>query len=166
MHTFIYMTVYIIRRNIYNLYRLLGSNPLRHVHGMAALLALAAMRLLAGHTSHVPEPTSVLNLSETHAVQALGGPEKPASHAHCSLPDPAMLFAPHGKHVLLLVAASLGENMLLAQFVHATLPGTGLYVPTGHGSHQSGEIFVSTSVPCACTSMSATWLAIELRTYR
>jgi hypothetical protein len=166
MHTFIDMTVYIISTNIYNIYKLLGSNPLRHVHGIAALLALAAMRLLAGHTSHVPEPTCVLNLSAAQAVQASGGPEKPASHAHWSLPDPAMLFDPQGTHVLLLVAASLVENMLLGQFVHATLPVTGLYVPRGHASHQSVMILVSTSVPCACTSMSATWLAIELRTYR
>jgi hypothetical protein len=107
-----------------------------------------------------------LNLSEAHAVQASGGPEKPASHAHWSLPDPAMLFAPQGKHVLLLVAASLGENVLLGQFVHTTLPVTGLYVPSGHCSHQPGKTFVSTSVPCVCTSMNATWLAIELRTYR
>jgi hypothetical protein len=155
MHTFIHMTVYIIRRNIYNLYRLLGSNPLRHVHGIAALLALAAMRLLAGHTSHVPEPTCVLNSSATHAVQAFGGPEKPASHAHWSLPDPAMLFAPQGKHVLLLVAASLAENVLLGQFVHTTLPVTGLYVPSGHCSHQPANTFVTTSVPGACSSMSA-----------
>jgi len=136
------------------------------VHGIAALLAFAAMMLLAGHTPHVLGPTCVLNVSAAHAVHASAAPEKPTSHAHWSLPAPETLFAPQGKHVLMLVAATLGENMPLGQLVHSTLPLTGLYVPSGHCSHQPGKTFVTTSVPAACTSLSAIWLAIELRTYR
>jgi hypothetical protein len=103
-----------------------GSNPLKHVHGMANVLALGAITLLAGHTSHVLEPTAVLNVSVPQALQAFAGPEKPTSHAHWSLPMAATLFAGQDRQVLMLVAAKLEENLLLGQFVHSTLPVTGL----------------------------------------
>ncbi len=133
---------------------------------MSAVLAFAVMTLLAGHTAHVLDPTCVLNVSEPQGAHAFASPEKPTSHAHCSLPVPDTLFAGQDRHALMLVAAKLAENLLPGQVVHAEVPGTFLYVPTGHFSHQSGHVFVSTSVPCARTSLSATWLAIELRTYR
>jgi hypothetical protein len=160
------MTVYILRLKIYNLYRLTGSNPLEHVHGISAQLAFGAMTLLAGHTVHAPEPTSLLNVLSRQALHAFAGPVKPTSHAHSSLPVPDTLFAGQVRHALMLVAAKLEENLLTGQRVHSTLPLTALYVPAGHFSHKSGQILVSTSVPSARTSVSATWLAIELRTYR
>ena len=149
------MTVYSKWRNIYNLYEL-GWNPLRHVHGISAVLAFAAITLLAGHTSHVLGPTAVLNVSEAHAVHAWAGPEKPTSHVHWSLPATETLFAGHDRHAPMLVAASADENRLPGQFVQAALPETALYVPTGHFSHQSGQILTSTSVPCTLTSRSVT----------
>jgi len=103
-----------------------GSNPLKHVHGMANVLALSAITLLAGHTAHVPEPTAVLNVSEAQAVHAFAGPEKPTSHAHWSLPVAATLFAGQDRQVLMLVADRVEENLLLGQYVHATFPVTGL----------------------------------------
>jgi hypothetical protein len=126
------------------------------VHGISAVLAFAAMTLLAGHAAHVLEPTCVLNVSEPQAAHALASPEKPTSHAHCSLPLADTLFAGHERHALMLVAAKLLENRFPGQLVHAEVPGTVLYVPTGHFSHQSGQIFVTTSVPGARTSLSMT----------
>jgi hypothetical protein len=96
------------------------------VHGIAALLAFAAMMLLAGHTPHELGPTCVLNVSAAHAVHASAAPEKPTSHAHWSLPVAATLFAGQDRQVLMLVAARVEENLLLGQSVHATLPVTGL----------------------------------------
>jgi hypothetical protein len=96
------------------------------VHGIAAVLALAAITLLAGHVSHVLEPTAVLNVSVPQPIHAFAAPEKPTSQAHWSLPVPATLFAGQERQVLMLVAATLEENLLLGQFVHSTLPVTGL----------------------------------------
>jgi hypothetical protein len=76
------------------------------------------------------------------------------------------LFAGHVRHSELLVAARAAENVLLRQAVHGTLPVRALYVPVGHFSQKSGHTFVSTSVPCTCTSRITTSLATELRTYR
>jgi hypothetical protein len=136
------------------------------VHGIADVLAFDAITLLAGHISHVLAPTCVLNVSEPQAVQAFAGPEKPTSQAHWSLPVAATLFAGHERHALMLVDARVAENRLLGHATHALEPLTLLYVPSGHFSHQSGQILVSTSVPCTCISFMVTWLAIELRTYR
>ena len=133
---------------------------------MRDVLAFAAITLLAGHISQVLAPTSVLNVSVPQAVQALAAPEKPASQTHCSLPAAATLLAGHEIHALMLVEARAAEKLLLGHATHGLEPVTLLYVPSGHFSHHSGQIFVSTSVPCTCISFIVTWLAIELRTYR
>jgi hypothetical protein len=133
---------------------------------MSAVLAFAAMTLLTGHAAHVLEPTCVLNVSEPQGTHAFASPEKPTSHAHCSLPVPDTLFAGQDRHALMLVAAKLAENLLPGQVVHSEVPGTVLYVPTGHLSHHCGQVFVSTSVPCTWISLNVTWLAIEFRTCR
>jgi hypothetical protein len=96
------------------------------VHGIANVLALGAITLLAGHVSHVLAPTAVLNVSVPQGLHAFAGPEKPTSHAHWSLPVAATLFAGQEVHVLMLVAAKRVEKLLLGQFVHAALPETGL----------------------------------------
>jgi hypothetical protein len=136
------------------------------VHGIADVLAFGAITLLAGHISQVLAPTCVLNVSLPQALHAVTAPEKPTSHAHWSLPMAATLFEGHERHALMLVDARVAENLLLGHATHALEPVTGLYVPSGHFSHQSGQILVSTSVPCTCISFIVTWLAIELRTYR
>ena len=45
---------------------------------------------------------SVLNVSVSQVVHALAAPEKPASHAHWSLPAAATLFEGHARHALML----------------------------------------------------------------
>lgn len=94
------------------------------MHGIAAVLAFAAMTLFAGHVAHEAEPTSVLNVALAHAMHALAGPEKPKSHAHWSLPVTETLFAGQERHVLMLVAARLVENLLLGHASHGKLPVT------------------------------------------
>jgi hypothetical protein len=136
------------------------------VHGIRDVLAFGAITLLAGHISHALEPTCVLNVSLPQALHEPAAPTKPTSHAHCSLPVAATLFAGHERHALTLVAAKVEENRLPGQFVHSDGPGTVLYVPTGHLSHHCGQILVSTSVPCTWISLNVTWLAIEFRTCR
>jgi hypothetical protein len=136
------------------------------VHGIADVLAFDAITLFAGHISHVLSPTCVLKVSESQAVQALTDPEKPTSQTHWSLPIAATLFDGHERHALMLVDARVAENLLLGHETHGLEPVTLLYVPSGHFSHQSGQIFVSTSVPWTRISFIVTWLVIELRTYR
>ena len=119
------------------------------------MLAFGAITLLAGHVAHAPEPTAILNVSLAHAIHAWEGPKKPASHAHLSLPANETLFEGQERHVLMLVAARLVEKLFPGHAVHGKLPDTVLKVPMGHFSHQSGQIFVSTSVPCTCTSRIA-----------
>ena len=103
-----------------------GSNPLKHVHGISAVLAFAAITLFAGHTWHALAPTCALNASAAQGEHALAAPEKPTSHTHSALPEPDTLFAGQDRHALMLVAPKLSENVLPGQPVHVTLPPTGL----------------------------------------
>jgi hypothetical protein len=124
------------------------------------------MKLLAGHLSHVLGPTSLLNVCMPQSVHVSGGPVKLMLHEHCSLPGGDTLFNGQGRHAFTLDRAKAAENVLLGHAVHAELPATALYVPKGHFSHQSGQIFVTTSVPRTCISFSVTWPSAGLRTYR
>lgn len=92
------------------------------MHGIAAVLAFDAMTLFAGHVAHEAEPTSVLNVALAHAMHALGGPEKPKSQAHWSLPITETLFDGQERHVLMLVAARLGEKLFPGHALHGKLP--------------------------------------------
>jgi hypothetical protein len=134
----------------------IGSYPFEHTHGFAAVLAFGTIKLLAGHTSHVLGPTSRLNVYAPQELHAFARPEKPTSHEHCSLPACAKLLTGQEVHALTLVAAKAGENVLLGHALHGKLPVTVLYVPIGHSSHQSGQIFVMISLPCTCTSLNVT----------
>ena len=92
---------------------------------------------------HALVPATALYFPGTQAVQLPISPVYPATQKHSVLPGTATEFIGHATHVLLSLAPTAVEYVLIGQNVHAALPFVGLYVPDGHIAHWPLEAPVS-----------------------
>jgi hypothetical protein len=114
--------------------------------------ASAVEYLFKAQFAHVPMPAPVLYVPATHATHAspYSAPECPALQeqlVRLVLASNENVFAGQSRHMLCAVAAGSVPYLPAAQFVHASLPLSELYVPGGHASQPPAVAFGNDTYP-------------------